>query len=117
MPDLSDPRPGYVGRAPDMQPQLGETGIGGGTWNCTSAQNHWGPYQRFITGVDHVDGKWLEYVVPVEKATPNSKGEISFDGYIPEPGPPPVYQAGPRADEMPPSGRLTVNWVPMPKDG
>ena len=180
MPNLNDPRPGYVGRAPDMQPQLGETGIGGGSWNYTTAQDHGGPYQQFITGVDPVDGKWLEYMFPVEKTTPNSKGEVSFDGYIPDPGPPPLHRfqeskgyyawmanIGGRfekqlnawfdgqfarqvraledipnarlewnfddktvadafrkrvmqdadAYEMLESGRLTINWVPMPKDG
>lgn len=180
MPNLNDPRPGYVGRAPDMQPQVGEAGVGGGTWSYTDPREHGGPYQRFITGVDPVDGKWLEYSMPVEKVTSMSKGHVDFDGYIPDPGPPPLHRfqeskgyyawmanIGGRfekqldawfegqfsrqvraledipnarlewnfddksvadafrkrvmldedAFEMLESGRLTINWVPMPKDG
>ncbi|MFF2678071.1 hypothetical protein ACFVRT_15980 [Arthrobacter koreensis] len=92
MPNLNDPRPGYVGRAPDMQPQVGEAGIGGGSWNYTAAQTHGGPYQQFITGVEPVDGKWLEYMAPVDKGTPGSNGQVKFDGYIPDPGPPPLHR-------------------------
>ncbi|MCC3265892.1 hypothetical protein [Arthrobacter gengyunqii] len=91
IPDQRDPRPGYVGRDPGQQPQVGETGVGGGSWEIEYAQGKGGPYQEFITGVKGPDGKWLEYVLPVDKTDLTPSGQVKFDGYFTEPGPPPAY--------------------------
>ncbi|WP_104103946.1 hypothetical protein [Arthrobacter sp. 08Y14] len=91
IPDQRDPRPGYVGRDPALQPEVGETGAGGGAWGFEHAQDKGGPYQEFVTGVKGRDGKWLEYVVPVEKTDLTPTGQVKFDGYLTEPGPPPAY--------------------------
>lgn len=91
IPNQRDPRPGYVGRDPALQPQVGETGAGGGAWGLEHAQDKGGPYQEFVSGVKGLDGKWLTYVLPVEKTALTPTGQVRFDGYLTEPGPPPAY--------------------------
>lgn len=91
IPDQRDPRPGYVGRDPALQPEVGETGAGGGAWGLEHAQDKGGPYQEFVTGVKGVDGKWLEYVLPADKTDLTPTGQVRFDGHFTEPGPPPAY--------------------------
>lgn len=91
IPDQRDPRPGYVGRDPSLQPEVGETGAGGGAWGFEHAQDKGGPYQEFISGVKGQDGKWLAYILPVEKTALTPTGQVRFDGYFTEPGPPPAY--------------------------
>ena len=77
-----------------MQPRVGDSEYGPGEWKLVPAATHGGEYQRFVSGVDPVDGKWLEYVVAVEKYDAASgqfvTSYVKMDGFSWDPGPPPV---------------------------
>lgn len=92
IPDQSNPN--GVGRNPELQPQVGGSDNYIGEWRLEDPKQSGGPYQQFISGVDTVDGKWLEYVVPVEKYDAKTglwkAGEVKMDGMYWEPGRPPT---------------------------
>ncbi|MFF3038897.1 hypothetical protein [Arthrobacter citreus] len=86
--------PNGPGRNPAMQPRIGDSEHGPGDWRLQPAATHGGEYQRFVSGVDHVDGKWPEYIVLVEKYDEASGrfilAPVKMDGFYWDLGPPPV---------------------------